>query len=87
MLIMDITFIVLFIVALIAIFYLLMRWEGSIKRDYKEKAITLLAAKDPDLKEVKDTIKHLRLYSGRIIKDKEAIQLSDQLRARFGNLY
>ena len=68
------------------IFYLLVRSEKSTKKNYKEKAANLLLTSDPDLKELKDTIKNLHLYAGRIRKDKEALNLITQLRDKHGHL-
>lgn len=74
------------IIGMVGIFYLMMRWEKRTKKSYKEKAANLLLTSDPDLKELKDTIKNLHLYSGRIKKDKEAVNLITQLQDKHGHL-
>jgi hypothetical protein len=74
-------------VVLVAVFIFLMRWEKKIKARYKDKAITMLEMTyDPNPKDVRDTIKCLRLYSGRIKKDHEAINLLRSLQNKFGHL-
>ena len=83
---MDLFLFIMVIVGMAGIFYLLVRWEKRTKKDYKEKAANLLLTSDPDPREVKDTIKNLHLYSGRIKKDKEAVNLITQLQDKHGNL-
>lgn len=83
---MDTFLFIVIIVGLVGIFYLLTRWEKSTKKNYKEKAANLLLTSDPDPREVRDTIKNLRLYSGRVFKDKEAINLITQLQDKHGHL-
>ena len=83
---MDIAIFVIIILALAGLFYFVMRWEGRVKRRYKEKAISLLDMRDPDPKDVRDTIKNLRLYIGKIKKDKEAKKLVIDLQDKHGHL-
>ena len=83
---MDLFLFIMVIVGMAGIFYLLVRWEKRTKKDYKEKAANLLLTSDPDPREVKDTIKNLHLYSGRLKKDKEAVNLITQLQDKHGNL-
>ena len=83
---MDIFYFILIIIGMVGIFFLLMRWEKRTKKDYKEKAANLLLMSDPDPKEVRDTVKNLHLYSGRIRKDKEAVSLINELRDKHGHL-
>jgi hypothetical protein len=84
---MDIAVFILIIIALVGLFILLTRSEAGTKNRHKEKAESLLATSDaPDTKEVRETIKYLRLYSGRIFKDKEALRLADNLREKYGHL-
>jgi hypothetical protein len=83
----DIFYFVIFILVLAAIFIFLMRWEKRIKARYKDKAIIMLETTiDPDPKEVKETIKYLRLYSGRIKKDHEALNLIRSLQNKYNHL-
>ena len=83
---MDVFLFIIVIVGMVGIFYLMMRWEKSTKKTYKEKAANLLLTSDPDLKELKDTIKNLHLYAGRFRKDKEALSLITQLQDKHGHL-
>ena len=83
---MDLFLFILVIIGMVGIFYLLMKWEKSTKKNYKEKAANLLLTSDPDPKEVRDTIKNLRLYTGHVFKDKEAIKLLTELQNKHGHL-
>ena len=83
---MDVLYFILFFLALAGIYYLINRWETGDKDNYKQKAARLLMTSDPDPKEVKNTIKFLRLYAGRIKKDKEAIKLMSDLQNKHGHL-
>ena len=83
---MDIAVFILIIAALVGLYILLTKSETRTKNRYKEKAESLLELKDPDPKEVRETIKYLRLYGGRIFKDKEAFRLADNLREKYGHL-
>jgi hypothetical protein len=74
------------IVGLAGILFLLNRWEKRTKRNYKEKAADLLLTSDPDPKELRDTIKNLRLYAGHVFRDKEAYRLITELQNRHGHL-
>ncbi len=69
----------LIIIALILIIYLLNRIEKRTKLNYKKNAYQLLEGINPTPKEIKDTIKGLRLYGGRLRKDKECVQLVQRL--------
>ena len=66
---------ILFILALVAAFYLLHRSEVRTKNKHKMTAYNLLEEKNPDPKKVKETIKLLHLYGGRFRKDPEFEQL------------
>jgi len=83
---MDVFLFILVIIGMAGVFYLLMRWEKSSKNTYKKKAANLLQTHDPNPKEVRDTIKNLRLYAGHIVKDKEAIRLITELQDKHGHL-
>ena len=83
---MDIAVFILIIIALVALFIYLTKSETRTKNRYKEKAESLLETHDPDRKDVRETIKYLRLYSGRIFRDKEALRLADNLREKHGHL-
>jgi hypothetical protein len=75
----DYVIFVLIIIALIAIMFLLNRAEKRTKARYKKNAYALLETDTPSTKELKDTIKGLRLYGGRFFKDKECAQLVERL--------
>ena len=81
---MDYFVFVLIILTLLGIMFFLNRFEKGIKAKYKKAAYGLLDTNQPDSKEVKDTIKGLRLYGGRWFKDKECIQLVDRLIGKYG---
>lgn len=84
---MDIFYLVVFILVLAGLFVFLMRWEKRVKARYKDKAIVMLeTTNDPDPKEVKETIKFLRLYAGRIKKDHEALNLVRSLQDKYNHL-
>ena len=84
---MDIFFIIVFILVLLGLFIFLIRWEKRIKARYKDKAIIMLETTiDPDPKEVREIIKFLRLYGGRIKKDHEALNLVRSLQDKYNHL-
>jgi hypothetical protein len=70
---------ILIIVALILIIYFLNRIEKRTKLNFIKTAYRLLEVINPTPKEIRDTIKGLRLYGGRLRKDKECIQLVKRL--------
>jgi len=75
----DIVFFVVIILALIGITILLHRSETKTKNKCKITAYNLCEEKNPDPKKIKDTIKLLRLYSGRFRRDQEFIELIKML--------
>jgi hypothetical protein len=83
---MDYFYFALLILGLVAIIFLLNRYEKRIKVRYKKIAYGLLDVERPDLKEIKDTIKGLRLYGGRWFKDKECLQLVSRLQNKYDSL-
>ena len=83
---MDLALFILFLLALVGLFIYLVMWERRIKNRYKARAESLLEMSDPDPREVKETIKHLRLYAGRVAKDKEAMELVSLLQGKFPHL-
>lgn len=82
---MDYFYFFLFLLALIAGLIFLMRADRRIRSRYKKTAYRLLETANPNSKEVRDTIKGLRLYGGRIRKDKESLQLVNRLLDKLGN--
>jgi hypothetical protein len=83
---MDALFFIVLFAVLIGLFVLLSVMETKTRNGYKNQAKALLKTDDPDPKEVKQTIKCLRLYGGRIFKDKESFQLANELRDKYGHL-
>ena len=80
---MDYLYFILIIVALVLIIVLLNRIEKTIKARFKKTAYGLLETTRPTSKEMKETIKGLRLYGGRWLKDKECAQLVQRLLAKW----
>jgi hypothetical protein len=76
---MDYFIFALIIVILILVIILLNRIEKRTKLNLKKTAYNLLEAVDPASKDIRDTIKGLRLYGGRFRKDKECIELVKRL--------
>jgi len=83
---MDYFYFALMVLALIAIMFLLIRWDKRIKMKYKKDAYGLLDTNHPDPKKILDTIKGLRLYGGRWFKDKECTQLVTRLHLKYDSL-
>jgi|PlaIllAssembly_1097288.scaffolds.fasta_scaffold1032820_2 hypothetical protein len=73
---------VLFILALVLALFGLNRFDAYTKTKYKKDAYKLLENPAPDVKKVKDTIKGLRMYSGKWRKDKESVMLVEKLQAK-----
>ena len=71
---------VLIIVVLGVAIWLLSRSEKRTKNKWKLAAYKLLEEKNPDPEKVKETIRFLRVYGGRISKDPEFTQLDGLLR-------
>ncbi len=84
---MDYFYFALIILALAALMYFLIRVEKRIKTKYKKTAYGLLDVARPDSKEIRETIRGLRLYGGRWFKDKECIQLVNRLQIKYNSLY
>lgn len=70
---------ILVILVLIFLLYLLNRLDKRTKNKWRKSAYDLLEMENPDKNEVINTIKYLRLYGGRIRKDKEFVQLVARL--------
>jgi len=84
---MDYLYLILVIIGLVAIMYLLIRYEKRVKLKYKKTAYSLLEDAKPSPKEIRDAIKGLRLYGGRWMKDKECSQLVTRLQIKYDSLY
>lgn len=83
---MDYVYFVLFILVLGGLIYLLSKIDARTKNKHKIDAYRLLENPDPNPRKVKDTVKGLRLYSGRLKKDKESAQLIKDLLEKHGHL-
>jgi len=83
---MDYVAFVLIILILIALIVVLNKSQSRTRDKYKIDAYKLLETSDPSSKEVKDTIKALKLYGGRWLKDKESVELIRRLQDKFGQL-
>jgi hypothetical protein len=79
---MDYVYMVLFILALVLALVGLNKFDARTKMRYKKEAYKLLEDSAPDGKKVKDTIKGLRMYSGKWRKDKESVMLVEKLQAK-----
>jgi hypothetical protein len=83
---MDYFIYALIILALIAAAFYIRKIDIRTKNKHKKDAYRLLETSAPSPKEIKDTIKALRLYSGHIIRDKESIKLINSLLDKHGHL-
>jgi hypothetical protein len=84
---MDYFYFALIILALVAIMVVIIRVEKRTKIRYKKTAYGLLETARPDPKEIRETIKGLRLYGGRWFKDKECTQLVSRLQVKNDSIY
>jgi hypothetical protein len=76
---MDYLLFALFVLALVGVLFLIRKMDARDKNKYKKAAYGLLEASNPDPKEVKNTLRGLRLYGGRFRKDKEFMLLIKRL--------
>ena len=77
---------ILLILFLIFLLFLLTRIEKGTKNKWRKTAYELLEMESPDSEELLKTIKHLRLYGGRIRKDKEFMQLITRLQDKLASI-
>jgi hypothetical protein len=84
--VMDYFLFALILLALIGIFIFVTRLDNKAKNRHKADAYEMLEISDPDPKKLKDCVRGLRLYSGRIRKDHEAMDLSRQLLTKHGHI-
>ncbi len=80
---------IVFILVILFLFFLLWlfnRIEKKTKNQWRKTAYNLLEMGDPAKEDILKTIKNLRLYSGRIRRDKEFIQLIERLQSRLDAL-
>jgi cbb3-type cytochrome oxidase subunit 3 len=83
---MDYVWFVLFILFLALILFVLNKMDRINKNKHREAAYTLLETVDPDPKEIRDTIKGLRLYGGRLRKNQEFMKLIRQLQDKLASI-
>jgi hypothetical protein len=83
---MDYFAFILIILILIILVVILNRSQTKTRDKYKIDAYRLLETPEPSAKEVRDTIKALKLYSGRWFKDKESVELVKRLQNKLGQL-
>jgi hypothetical protein len=83
---MDYFYFALIILGLVAVIFLLNRYEKGIKVRYKKTAYSLLESDSPDVKKIRETIKGLRIYGGRWFKDKECVELVSRLQDKYDSL-
>lgn len=70
---------VLLILFLALVLILLARLDRRTKNKWRKNAYDLLEMSNPDSEEIVKTIKNLRLYGGRIRRDKEFQQIISRL--------
>jgi hypothetical protein len=75
----EIIVFILIVLAIGAAIWLLHLSEKRTKTQWKLTAYRLLEEKNPDPKKVKETVKFLRIYAGRISKDPEFTHLDKLL--------
>ena len=76
---MEYVYFILLILFLALVLILLSRIDKGIKNKWRKTAYDLLEIGNPDPQEIIKTIKHLRLYGGRIRRDKEFQQIISRL--------
>ena len=77
---------VLLILFLVFLLFVLARVEKGTKNKWRKTAYDLLETAKPDRAELLKTIKHLRLYGGRLRKDKEFMQLISRLQDKLAGI-
>lgn len=81
---MDYVWFALIVLALIGAWLLVNRIDRRAKERYRRDAYRILDKEDPTEKEVKDTLRGLSLYGGRLKKDKEFDELKKRLYRKLG---
>ena len=76
----------LIILFLVFVLLLITRLDGRIKNKWRKSAYSLLEMANPDSEEIIKTIKNLRLYGGRIRRDKELKQLIARLHDKLASI-
>ena len=83
---MDYLAFIIIILILILLIIILNRSQSRTRDKHKIDAYRLLETPAPSAKEVRDTVKALKLYGGRWLKDKESAELVERLQDKFGQL-
>ena len=83
---MDYLAFILIILILIVLVVVLNRSQTRTKNKHKIDAYRLLETPSPSPKEVRDTIRGLKLYGGRWFRDRESMELINRLQDKFGEL-
>jgi hypothetical protein len=83
---MDYVYFALIILFFGFLLFLLTRYDRRAKNRYRKTAYSLLETDNPDLKEIKNTIKGLHLYGGRWRKNKEFQELIMRLHNKLDSL-
>ena len=76
---MDYVWLAVMILLLIGVMFLVRRFDKKAKAVNREEAYRVLDLQNPSEKELKNAIKGLHLYVGRIRKDKEFVALKERL--------
>jgi len=76
----------LIILFLVFVLLLITRLDRRIKNKWRKSAYSLLEMSEPDPEEIKKPIKGLRLYGGRIRRDKELQQLISRLHDKLASI-
>ena len=77
---------ILIILFLVFLLFLCNRIEKGIKNKWRKTAFDILEMANPNKEDILKTIKHLRLYGGRIRRDKEFKQIIERLQDKLERL-
>ncbi|MBN1176879.1 MAG: hypothetical protein JXA51_04280 [Dehalococcoidales bacterium] len=77
---------ILMLLFLVFLLFLITGIDRRTKNKWRKSAYDLLEMRTPEREEIVKTIKHLRLYGGRLRKDKEFMQLISRLQDRLASL-
>ncbi len=80
---MDYVWFILMVLVLVGAWILVNRIDKRAKERYRRDAYRILDMEDPSEKELKDTLRGLSLYGGRIKRDKEFEELKKRLSSKF----
>ena len=83
---MDYVWFIVFMAILGGLLFLLYNFDKRTKKKYRDSAMALLEATDPDPQKIAETMKMLRLYGGRWHKDQDFLLLRAKLQERLESL-